>query len=236
MVFMIDIDDVTNGTATTILHWFQPNLVPETTKIAALLDKNQNVNLQVFSENLPVASQPVQQPAQKPAQKPARRQAKTLPIPAIVNPPKPAAKAQPPSQPFTIPHILQETVYLPPSPIPGPAHRYVMLLFPQPANFSIPTCFSNIISIPAADALVDLQGRVGFDLASFLLATGSTKTPLAGNFFRAQNPQRGSLAVNVRATSLRKNSCPPATRPAPVGTGVPGGAGLGPKLVINGNI
>jgi hypothetical protein len=233
---MIDIDVVVNGTATTILHWFQPNLIPETTKITALLDAGQNINLQVFLENEPAPSQPAQKPVPKPALGPLKRQAKTLPspIPAII--PKPAATSQPQSQPAPFPHVLQETVYLPPSPPPGPAHRYVLALFLQPSNFSIPSCFSNIISIPAGNALVDLQGRVGFDLGSFLTAIGAVKTPLAGNYFRAQNGQTGNLAVNVRATSLRRNSCPPASRPAPVGTGVPGGAGLGPKIVVNGNV
>lgn len=100
-------------------------------------------------------------------------------------------------------------MYLNPAPTPGPSHRYVLVLFPQPQNFSVPACFSNIVTQPNADPQVDLEGRMGFDIAAFLAATGSSTLPIAGNFFVAMNPQPGPLQVDVGESSLRDNKCLP---------------------------
>jgi phosphatidylethanolamine-binding protein (PEBP) family uncharacterized protein len=262
MVFMIDIDVVTNRTATTILHWFQPHLVPNIPKdkVAAFLNLSQPVNL--IADNVILASSPPEPPAVQKTNNvlpivssqgvvPNSRQSSSVstdvgnaganppgPLSPVVMSNSPAVAPKAPSgppDPSASPSIrvpLAQTVYLPPSPPPGPAHRYVLLLFAQPANLTIPPCFSNVISVPGSDPLVDLQGRVGFDLSAFLAATGASNRAIAGNYFRAENPAEGSLTVPVTATSLRRNNCAPATKTPPPKSNVP--PALGPKMVESG--
>jgi hypothetical protein len=66
--------------------------------------------------------------------------------------------------------------YLQPSPPVGDvSHAYTALLFAQPANFSVPAQFNDV-----------LQSRVFFDTAAFVQAAG-LQSPLAANYFRVQN-------------------------------------------------
>lgn len=53
--------------------------------------------------------------------------------------------------------------------------------------------------------------RVGFDIAAFLKTAKVNPRPVAGNFFRAQNPMPGSLSVNVVGTRLVDAMCAGAT-------------------------
>lgn len=63
----------------------------------------------------------------------------------------------------------------PPAELPPRAHRYIQLLFRQPANLSIPSKFSDII-----------QKRVGFDAIQFIAETGLGPV-LAANYFLVTN-------------------------------------------------
>ena len=191
MIFMIDTDVVRDGVATTVLHWAQPDLIAQGDNLV-LVGNSSSVLLNV-DPNSPF----------NPTAASTKRQAPPLPPgapqdPNNIRPGGFGARAQ--------------AVYFAPSPPPGPPHRYVMTLFAQPANFQFPACFQNIVA-PVSDPGA-VQGRVGFDLRQFLQAAGISGRPIAGNYLRAQNPQRGDLAVNAMATSLRVNNCPAAT-PAP---------------------
>jgi hypothetical protein len=188
MVFMIDTDVVQGNTQTTVLHWFQPDLVPEGDNLVLVGNVSTNLLLKVDDAV---------------AKRKQRRQAPPLPPgatpgPNNVNPALVGATAQ--------------TVYLGPGPPPGPPHRYVQVLFAQPRNFTFPACFQNILTPPGQAP--DPVGRVGFDLNQFIKAAKLPTRPLAGNYFRAQNPQPGSLSVNAAVTSLKNNQCAGAT-PAP---------------------
>lgn len=50
--------------------------------------------------------------------------------------------------------------------------------------------------------------RVGFDINQFLAAANLPPAPIAGNFFRAQNPQPGSLTATATASALVNAMCP----------------------------
>jgi hypothetical protein len=66
--------------------------------------------------------------------------------------------------------------YRQPSPPVGDvAHAYTALLFAQPANFSVPAQFNDV-----------LQSRVFFDTKAFVEAAG-LQSPIAANYFRVQN-------------------------------------------------
>jgi phosphatidylethanolamine-binding protein len=65
--------------------------------------------------------------------------------------------------------------YRPPTPPKGDTpHRYVFLLYSQPANFSNPPQFA---SIP--------QNRIGFDIVAYGTAAG-LGVPLAANYIQVQ--------------------------------------------------
>lgn len=182
---MIDIDVIQNDTATTILHWFQPDLIveaPPTAMPTGAIQSNTQMNLVLDTSK---------------------------DITGTSSPAGPNGAAD----------------YLDPGPPPGPPHRYVQVLFSQPANFSVPPCFSNIMSQPGGGP-INVQGRVGFDIAQFIQATGLAKRPIAGNYFRAQNPKPGSLTQNASQMALRNNMCPGVTvagTTAPATAGMPAG-------------
>jgi len=95
--------------------------------------------------------------------------------------------------------------YLQPSPPVGDsAHRYTFLLFPQPEGFNIPASFSSIN--PPADS----NARIGFNLTSFIAASGLQSTPVAANYIQVQNltasattsyPPAGTASITGSATS-----------------------------------
>lgn len=53
--------------------------------------------------------------------------------------------------------------------------------------------------------------RVGFDINAFLKAAKVNPRPIAGNYFRAQNPTPGNLAQNALSTKLVNAMCAGAT-------------------------
>jgi hypothetical protein len=183
MVFMIDIDVIQNNVATTVLHWFQPDLVMQTGAMATM------------------------------AQAPGGIPPNTPMVLAVMNETKSITGTSIPAGPNG------QANYLGPGPPSGPPHRYVQVLFAQPRNFSVPTCFQNIVSQP--DGTTDVQQRVGFDISQFLVAAKVNPRPIAGNYFRAQNPVPGSLTQNAATTALRNNMC---AAPAPAGAPAPAAA------------
>jgi phosphatidylethanolamine-binding protein (PEBP) family uncharacterized protein len=189
MVFMIDIDVIQNNVQTTVLHWFQPNLVMQTNAVSAM------------------ALAPGGVPPSTPL------------VLTVVNETKSITGTALPAGP------IGQANYLQPGPPPGPPHRYVQVLFAQPRNFSVPACFQNIVSAP--DAATNVQQRVGFDIAQFLVASKINPRPIAGNYFRAQNPTPGSLTQAAAATALRNNMCPGVAGPAGMAASAPPGAGAG---------
>jgi phosphatidylethanolamine-binding protein (PEBP) family uncharacterized protein len=168
MIFMIDIDVIQDNIATTVLHWFQPDLIMQGGAMAAM------------------AAAPGGVPP-------------NTPMVLAVNETKSITGVSLPAGPNG------QAAYFGPGPPPGPPHRYVQVLFAQPRNFSVPACFQNIISQP--DGPSNVQQRVGFDIAQFLVAAKVNPRPIAGNYFRAQNPMPGSLTQNAAGTALRNNMC-----------------------------
>lgn len=69
--------------------------------------------------------------------------------------------------------------YIPPSPIPGPPHEYVTLLYRQPTHFSLPDCLRN--------SALSSDGRHGFNLGQFVEVAG-LGNPVAANWFKMQDP------------------------------------------------
>jgi hypothetical protein len=77
--------------------------------------------------------------------------------------------------------------YIPPGPpaTDTVAHRYVELLFQQPANLNI-----------QASAFAGVQDRIGFDIESFMSQNG-VSAPLAANFFRVD----GRISATATGTA-----------------------------------
>ncbi|CAN9213855.1 unnamed protein product [Alternaria sp. RS040] len=77
--------------------------------------------------------------------------------------------------------------YIPPGPpaTDTVAHRYVQLLFQQPASLNI-----------QASAFAGGQARIGFDIESFMSMNG-VSAPVAGNFFRVD----GRIAATASGTA-----------------------------------
>jgi phosphatidylethanolamine-binding protein len=115
------------------------------------------------------------------------------------------------SNPITI-SATQGAPYFPPSPPSSDQnpHRYVFLLFAQPANFIFPSSF-NRISPP-----LTTNARLGFDLASFATNVG-LNVPVAADWITVQSGT--SKASNVTITP----------KPTPAGnvTSAPTAAGTG---------
>ncbi|QDS69328.1 hypothetical protein FKW77_003408 [Venturia effusa] len=214
MVFMIDIDVVQENVATTVLHWFQPNLIMEASAAQ-----------QPAPAPVPSAAPPV-----APLGSPSPPTLAGLPLPAIPftalaakDVRSAAALGLPPTvRLFKAPKqdsITDQTLpasplglaaYFGPGPPPGAAHRYVQVLFAQPRNFSIPPCYQNILTNPN-NPNQSRKARVGFDIMGFLKATNTNPRPIAGNYFRAQNPTPGNLARNAASTRLVDAQCAGAT-------------------------
>ncbi|RAO73860.1 uncharacterized protein BHQ10_009872 [Talaromyces amestolkiae] len=73
---------------------------------------------------------------------------------------------------------LDKAEYYPPSPPPGPEHRYVELLFDQPRHYKMPSEFKKYMDKKSST-------RVGFDIREFVKAA-DLKRPIAGNWFLVQ--------------------------------------------------
>lgn len=84
--------------------------------------------------------------------------------------------------------------YLQPTPPPGDIpHRYNILLFAQPAGFTLPPPYNNITT--------DEQ-RHYFNITDFIAATGLT-LPLAADYFEVQQYLNGT---NTTSTSTKSSS------------------------------
>lgn len=71
--------------------------------------------------------------------------------------------------------------YIKPQPPRGTGrHRYILLLFQQPADFAIPAAFANIVHPQQT------TDRSAFNLTAFVNAAG-LDAPVAANFFFAEN-------------------------------------------------
>ena len=86
--------------------------------------------------------------------------------------------------------------YLSPGPPPGPAHRYVQILFQQPATFTFPQCFV---------AATQNNGRLGFDINQFVTVSG-LQAPVAANFIQAASPQPGPATTPLPTASSLKSA------------------------------
>ncbi|KAI4627678.1 hypothetical protein J4E80_001812 [Alternaria sp. BMP 0032] len=93
--------------------------------------------------------------------------------------------------------------YIPPGPpaTDTVAHRYVELLFPQPASLNI-----------QASAFAGVQDRIGFDIQSFMSQNG-VSAPLAANFFRVDG--------RISATASGTGSATVASGAVATPTGTP---------------
>lgn len=109
--------------------------------------------------------------------------------------------------------------YIPPGPPPTDTipHRYVQLLFQQPAD----------LSVKASD-FADTSARIGFDINAFM-ATNKVSAPMAGNFFmvdgRASATAKGTAAASGSG-GLPRSSVQPFTGAAEKFGFSPGMAGL----------
>jgi hypothetical protein len=76
---------------------------------------------------------------------------------------------------------IEGAPYIPPTPPGGSGpHRYNIILYAQPANFSLPEQYTSI-SPPA-----DTSARIGFNLTAFAAAAG-LDAPIAANYLRVLN-------------------------------------------------
>ncbi|KAF2467822.1 PEBP-like protein, partial [Lindgomyces ingoldianus] len=112
--------------------------------------------------------------------------------------------------------------YLGPSPpaTDTKAHRYVELLFQQPAN----------LNVQASD-FANTQARIGFDINAFMKTNG-IKAPLAGNFFTVDGRANGAATGSGTATGsggIAKNTLQPFT-----GASGRVGASLGLAVIFGG--
>jgi len=89
--------------------------------------------------------------------------------------------------------------YLQPSPGVGDIpHKYVFLLFTQPANFSIPAGFN--ISPPPSTT-----DRIGFNLTDFVAKAGLS-APIAGNWITVQNLTGVASATGAMSASTTRTA------------------------------
>ncbi|KIW95534.1 uncharacterized protein Z519_04119 [Cladophialophora bantiana CBS 173.52] len=85
--------------------------------------------------------------------------------------------------------------YVPPTPPAGDkAHRYTLLLYSQPKDFSIPSSFESFFGSS------DLDARLGFDMAGFADAAGIGQ-PVGANWFQVQNDSQPPPSSSTTASS-----------------------------------
>ncbi|MCJ1270154.1 hypothetical protein MMC22_010050, partial [Lobaria immixta] len=83
--------------------------------------------------------------------------------------------------------------YVKPQPPPGTGfHRYIELLFSQPANFSIPANYTHFFSS-------GLSSRSSFNVTSFARDAGLSK-PVAANYFLTENSTAGENQTAATGT------------------------------------
>lgn len=102
--------------------------------------------------------------------------------------------------------------YLQPSPPIGDIpHRYVVLLFAQPKNFSV-AAFGGI-NPPA-----NTTARIGFNVTNFIRLTG-LGAPLAANYFTVQNTTVNANATTTSTAAAGASTSAKATTSVQVTTG-----------------
>ncbi|ETW83719.1 phosphatidylethanolamine binding protein [Heterobasidion irregulare TC 32-1] len=115
------------------------------------------------------------------------------------------------------------TAYLNPSPPAGSdAHRYTILLFPQPDNF-------DHTALDLVNASVDAS-RLSFNLTTFASSVGMG-SPLAGTFFLTKGPTADSTTSGTAAASNPASAVAPS---ASGGTGNGNANGAGASRDFNG--
>jgi hypothetical protein len=110
--------------------------------------------------------------------------------------------------------------YLRPSPpLNDIPHKYTLLLFEQPENFTVPARYKSL-----------LQSRIGWDTAGFVNATG-LRSALAADWIRVQNT--GNDTANATTTPTPTASSAPTSTPSDY----PGNAGaLEPRAWLGGAV
>lgn len=107
----------------------------------------------------------------------------------------------------------------PQPPADGLAHSYVVLLYQQPLNWTLPTNYSGIVGTD----MTALQNRYGFDAADFQQSAGLNGALVGTNYFRVLNgtaEQSSSLATATMTGSTSTiASVGATTSPGAVGTG-----------------
>lgn len=85
--------------------------------------------------------------------------------------------------------------YIPPNPpaVDTKAHRYVELLFQQPANLSIPQ-----------STFAEMSARINFDTQAFMTQHG-LKAPVAANFFQVDGRANVTTAAKPTGTGAGGN-------------------------------
>ncbi|KAJ5190012.1 Major facilitator superfamily domain general substrate transporter [Penicillium cf. griseofulvum] len=96
--------------------------------------------------------------------------------------------------------------YISPRAPPNTHHRYVYLLFAQPAAYRFPECFSHVFP-------ETVSARAGFDIMEFVQAAG-LDPPIAMNYFIGRHePADGetTMPYSATTTSFRSVDCPTRT-------------------------
>ncbi|KXG51977.1 Major facilitator superfamily domain, general substrate transporter [Penicillium griseofulvum] len=96
--------------------------------------------------------------------------------------------------------------YIAPRAPPNTHHRYVYLLFTQPAAYQFPECFSHVLP-------ETVNARAGFDIKEFVQAAG-LDAPIAMNYFIGKHvPSDGenTMPYSATMTSFRSVDCPTRT-------------------------
>ncbi|EHA26646.1 26 kDa secreted antigen [Aspergillus awamori] len=89
--------------------------------------------------------------------------------------------------------------YVYPTPLEGPAHDYILLLYSQPEDYSLPDCLESLL--PATDA-----ARLGFNIDEFEEVTG-LGTPVAANWFQVVNPTPATTTYAITSTLVSTYAC-----------------------------
>jgi hypothetical protein len=95
--------------------------------------------------------------------------------------------------------------YIPPGPpaTDTVAHRYVQMLFQQPASLNI-----------QASAFAGVQDRIGFDIESFM-SKNDVSAPLAANFFRVDGRIAATASGTAAAAGASGTGATPTSTPQP---------------------
>ena len=108
------------------------------------------------------------------------------------------------------------TSYAQPSPPVGDSpHRYIFILFTQPANFSFPANFTAFNTPQPAS-------RVGFNLTQFVADARIGGAPIAANYIQVQNLTGSATASFPPISTASATGRAATSTPAP--TGGAGGA------------